>query len=240
MGLDRVPILMYHRLGDVRPESIVPGHYVSATLFERQLRLLRLLRMNAVNLKTMQAGFRGEFPLPPRPVVVTFDDGYQSFTQLGMPTLKRFGMTATVFLVSDLIGSRNEWDFAIGDVEEPLMSREEVFKAIEDGFEFGAHTRRHIDLSKVSLEEAGEEIAGSKRDLESWIGRPVDYFCYPYGGMNEAVRRLVAQAGYLGATSTVRRGNGPDSDPFSWGRINVRSNTTTFRLLRRLLKVARS
>lgn len=230
---------MYHRLGEVRRDSIVPGHYVTASLFERQLRLLRALGMESVSLARMQAGLRGETALPKRPVVVTFDDGYESFWSLGMPRLRAYGTNATVFLVSGLIGGKNEWDLAKGDVEERLMSREQVLAAASEGIEFGAHTRRHADLGSIDLTEAEREIAGSKEDLESWIGRSVDYFCYPYGAQTPEVRAIVARTGYLGATGTRLHGNGPDSDPYLWGRINVRYDHTPFRLLRRLLKAWR-
>ena len=227
---------MYHRLGEVRRDSIVPGHYVAPTLFERQLRLLRALGMESISLATMRAGLQGEATLPKRPVVLTFDDGYESFWELGMPRLRTYGTTATVFLVSNLIGGKNEWDLAKGDVEERLMSREQILQAASEGIEFGAHTRRHADLAQIGLAEAEREIAGSKEDLEAWIDRSVDFFCYPYGAQTPEVRALVARTGYLGATGTRLHGNGPDSDPYLWGRINVRYDHTPFRLLRRLLK----
>jgi len=240
VAFDRVPILMYHRLGEVRKESIVPGHYVAPSLFDRQLRLLRSLRMESISLETMRRGFLGEVALPRRPVVVTFDDGYESFSTLGMPLLRKYGLGATVFLVSENVGGLNEWDRAIGDVVEPLMSRDQILDADRQGIEFGAHTRTHARLSEISSDAARSEIRGSKEDLESWIGRPIDYFCYPYGAQTDAVRGLVREAGFLGATGTAMHGNQPDMDPYLWGRINVRYNYTALRLLRRILKARRS
>ena len=235
-----VPILMYHRLGEPRPDSIVPGHYVPARLFRRQLGLLRTLRMTSVDLGAMQDAFKGGAPLPKRPVILTFDDGYESFHTLGVPALRRAGMSATVFLVSSLLGGRNEWDLARGDVEERLMSLEQIREAEALGMRFGAHTRRHIDLTTVSEAEAEAEIRGSKDDLEAALCQPVHFFCYPYGAQNNAVRRLVRTAGFRGATGTRLYGNAPTTDPFAWGRINVRANTTMARLLRRLMKCRRT
>ena len=235
----RVPILMYHRLGGPRPESIVPGHYVPPTLFERQLRLLRLLKTTTVGLDEMQDAFEGRAALPKRPVAITFDDGYESFHTLGVPSLRRMGMSATVFLVSAHLGGKNEWDLAKGDVEEGLMSLVQIRDAEAHGMRFGAHTRHHAELTTLSEEAAQDEIRGSKEDLETALGHSVDYFCYPYGATNDAVRAMVREAGFRGATGTRLHGNDHSTDPFAWGRINVRENTTVLRLLRRVLKCRR-
>jgi len=224
---------MYHRLGPVRRKSIVPGHYVTARRLDHHLRVLRILGKQSISLAQLHRGFRGEQDLPPNPVVITFDDGYQSFADIGMPLLRKYSQKATVFLVSDFVGGKNEWDMAKGDVEEPLLARETILGAT--GFEFGSHTLRHADLTAVAPELAQNEIQRSREELASWLNQPVDYFCYPYGHQNADVRRWVHEAGYLGATSTRRGGNGPSTDPFDWGRLNVRVSTSGFRLLRQLL-----
>jgi peptidoglycan/xylan/chitin deacetylase (PgdA/CDA1 family) len=231
-----VPILMYHRLGPVREDSIVPGHYVTESRLRQHLLVLKLLGKTSISLSQMVAGFRGEAALPPKPVVITFDDGYESFHKIGLPILQNFRQTATVFLVSDLIGGINEWDLAKGDVRETLMSREQILSCQTAGIEFGSHTRRHADLAAVDPSVAQDEIERSRTDLAELLGAPPRFFSYPYGSQNEAVPQMVRSAGYDGATSTRKGGNGPTTDAYDWGRINVRSNTSWRRLLRQLLR----
>jgi peptidoglycan/xylan/chitin deacetylase (PgdA/CDA1 family) len=231
-----VPILMYHRLGPVREDSIVPGHYVTESRLKQHLLVLKLFGKTSISLAQMVAGFRGEITLPKKPVVITFDDGYESFFTIGLPQLKKFRQTATVFVVTDLVGGKNEWDLAKGDVLEPLMTRDQILRAQKAGIEFGSHTRRHADLAAVNLGEAQDEIETSRANLAELLGAPPRFFCYPYGSQNDAVRGLVRAAGYDGATSTRKGGNGPTTDPYDWGRINVRANTSIRRLARQLFR----
>jgi peptidoglycan/xylan/chitin deacetylase (PgdA/CDA1 family) len=229
-----VPILMYHRLGKVRKKSVAPGHYVQSSQFAGHLRLIKALKRTPITLAELREGFLAKKPLPPKALVITFDDGYKSFFTLGLPHLEKHSFSATVFLVSACVGRRNEWDMKIGDVEEELMSRDEVLSAQAKRIEFGSHTVNHANLSLIDRDQAVMEIGQSKSDLESWLGKPVDFFCYPYGGQNPEVRELVKCAGYKGATSVVKGVNVPETDPFGWGRINVRATTSNFQLALKL------
>lgn len=230
-----VPILMYHRIA-VRPKgTTVPAHYVAPGLFRRQLSALAMLGYEAVSLAQMHAGILGEGQLPRRPVVLTFDDGYQNYNTNAAPELERAGWKGTVFVVSGLAGSTNDWDNRHGDVVEPLMDYDTIRSLAQRGHEIGSHTRTHVRLAHVPPEAAKEEICTAKETLESELGRNVPYFCYPYGDHNSDVRQLVREAGHTGAT-TVRRGkNTSETDPFQWNRINVRSNSRVWVLVWKLL-----
>ena len=171
-------ILMYHRIGPVRRKSIVPAQYVTAAAFGRQMRLLTRLGFSVVSLARLKDGFEGRTLLPPRPVAITFDDGQSNFHQAALPLLRATGQTATVFLVSDLIGSSNRWDQADGDLEEPLMNEDQIREAAASGIDFGSHTRTHPHLHQCAPAQRWEEIRGSKEALEERFQRPVDFFCY--------------------------------------------------------------
>ena len=71
----------------------------------------------------------------------------------------------------------------------------------------------HVHLTRVSAAQARAEIFDSKKKLEDLAGQGVDHFCYPYGDHNPAVRDLVAEAGYVTATTTDPGLNGLDADP---------------------------
>lgn len=229
----RVQILMYHRIGEVRPESIVAGQYVTPEQLESQISLVKKFGFKTISLARMLAAFEGKAKLPLRPLVITFDDGYKSYYQYAAPTLEKYGYTGTVFLVSDLLGKTNEWDEIKGDVTESLMTVDEIKELHQRGHDFGAHTKTHANLTEVEQDVAKEEIAGSKEQLEQALGFPVPFFCYPYGAQNQAVQSWVQEAGFEGAVSTLRKVNLPTSNRFAWGRIDIRAKTTPWSVIRK-------
>ncbi len=218
-------ILMYHRIGRVRRKSIVPAQYVTAGAFSRHLRLLRRLGFEGVSLARLKDGFEGRAPLPARPVAITFDDGQRNFHTGALPALRAQGLPATVFLVSNHIGGSNVWDQADGDVSEPLMTDAEIDECAAAGIDFGSHTRSHPHLQSCSPERRWEEIRGSKEALEERFGRPVDFFCYPYGHGVEECHELARRAGYRGATGCGKGFNDSATNPYAWRRIFIRSDT---------------
>ncbi len=231
-----VPILMYHRIGDRVNNSLVRDQYVPEKLFESQLRVLKKHGFQAISLDEMRDLFAAPTPLPFQPVVITFDDGYESFISRALPILLTEGMKATVFLVANCVGRTNRWDEAKGDVTEPLMTWDHIRKCLVAGTEFGAHTLNHPDLRFCDDALAEKEIADSKLTIETNLGVPVHWFSYPYGKHNERERRMVRDAGYLGATGTDKKVNDLDTDPHALGRINVRATSSPGYLMHKLRK----
>jgi peptidoglycan/xylan/chitin deacetylase (PgdA/CDA1 family) len=191
----RVPILYYHRVEDHLP----PAKGVSTRAFATQMDYLRKKKYQSISFEQLGDYFIEGRPLPSRPVIISFDDGYlDTFTQ-ACPILKENGFRATIFLVSDYIGRRSEWAGCTGEDVALLMSREQILTLIEDGFELGSHTRSHAALTTISLEEARREVAGGKRDLENLLQRPVRSFAYPFGDFNLEVTALVREAEFTTA-----------------------------------------
>lgn len=83
-------------------------------------------------------------------------------------------------------------------------------------FEIGSHTLNHVDLTKVSLSQAREEIEGSKAYLEDLLGHNVPMFCYPAGKFNEDIKKIVRDSGFIAARTTKHGGFNLPSDPFEW------------------------
>ena len=218
-----VPILMYHKVDRLNRRSTVPGHYVSPSLFKRQMGVLTSLGYNSVPLSAL---YLPQTVLPRKPVVITFDDGYANFYEHALPVLQSFGFVSTVFLVANQLGGTNAWDTREGDVEEQLMTAEQVRTAKIAGTEFGSHTLDHADLSKVGSDEAWRQIADSKQKLEDTFGFSVDTFCYPYGRKNPEVMEMVERAGYRLACSIEKGLNRVDTNHFALKRVNVRRDTS--------------
>ncbi|AIE86449.1 polysaccharide deacetylase family protein [Fimbriimonas ginsengisoli] len=230
-----VPILMYHKVAPVDPRSTLKGHYVSPRLFEKQMSALASRGFTAIPLNSLLTG-----DIAPRSFVITFDDGYENFHRYALPILVRHGFQATVFLVANAIGGTNRWDSEAGDVEERLMTLEQIRDAGKQGTQFGSHTLDHADLPAIGEAEAWRQISESREVLGGLLGTDIEAFCYPYGRKNPAVREMVVRAGYRLACSTEKGANNRETDPFALRRINIRRDTSLPVFLYKLWRDARN
>jgi peptidoglycan/xylan/chitin deacetylase (PgdA/CDA1 family) len=234
-----IPILLYHKIGRPPRGARVPGHYVSPRLFVRHLDYLLRHGYSTISLLDVQA-VSGRRPPIPRPVVITFDDGYECLYEHALPALSERGMTATVFLVTSGIGGSNVWEQAVGDVAEPMLSLSEIAEMREQGLEFGSHTLSHAHLTLLSEADAQHEISASRHALEQALGERCRTFAYPYGEWNQRVRDMVQQAGYEVACTTVRAAALPGDDPMALPRINIRRYNVVPRFAYKLWRAGQS
>lgn len=228
-----VPILVYHSIAAPPAGARLPSLYVPPHAFRRQMRLLRLLGYSAVTMSEAMPYLQGE--LMGRVAVVTLDDGFMDAATEALPILVDFGFRATCYVVSGRIGGFNDWDAGALNARTPLMDAAAIRAWHSAGMEVGAHTRTHSRLPELDAAALGEEIRGSREELESVVGAPVTQFCYPYGEYSAAALEEVAAAGYEAAT-TLRRGFARrGDDPLQLRRILVRGTESSYRLLLKLL-----
>jgi len=218
-----IPILMYHQI-DVPPPSGTPlrGLVVSPGAFARQMLLLRLLGYRGLSMRDLEPYLKGE--KQGRVVGITFDDGYQNNLHHALPVLRKHGFTATCYAVSGKIGGTNSWDQGLV-AEKPLMTEADWRAWLAGGMDIGSHTRTHADLNQASADQAREEIAGSKRELENALGCEVRHFCYPYGRFGAEHSRMAREAGYITATTTRRGRTHAGDDPMTLRRVLVAQAT---------------
>lgn len=126
--------------------------------------------------------------------VLTFDDGYKDFFTTAMPILNKLNFSATIFIVSKLVGDINYWQKR--ELQSELLNWEEIRKIIDMGYEIGSHGLYHDDFFRLSQEELEKEIAGSKKLIESIIDELVVSFSYPWNRCNEQIIEIVKKAGY--------------------------------------------
>jgi glycosyltransferase involved in cell wall biosynthesis len=227
-----VPILMYHAFGE--PDERASQFVLPIRQFARQMAWLKRLNYEVIRLEEyLQYRRQHQLP-PPRSVILTIDDGYAELGTHVYPILRRHGFPATVFLVSDKIGGRNDWTEDKTLFGRPLLSWAEIKEIDDQTIRFGAHTKTHPILTDISVEQARAEIADSKDDLECALQTPVTTFAYPYGKFDNTIQALVEEAGYLG-------GCGVESGVNSWSipltalrRLEVEG---TWSLLRFLLTI---
>lgn len=185
-----VPILMYHVVNDPPADAPYPDLYVPRAEFADQMRTLARAGFTAVTMAELWAAWHAGGPLPRRPVVVTFDDGYRSHVTNALPVLRRLGWPGVLFLEVRNIG-----------VEHGLTDAQ-VRQLLAAGWELGSHTIDHPDLTTVDAATLAREVGASRRQLARRFGVDVDFFCYPAGRYDETVIAAVERAGYHAATTT--------------------------------------
>jgi peptidoglycan/xylan/chitin deacetylase (PgdA/CDA1 family) len=129
--------------------------------------------------------------LPPRSVMITFDDGYADLAEFAFPVLRDAGFSATVFVVTGLLGGTSAWDEPVGGGAHRLLDAAAIAIWSKQGIEFGAHTRSHANLARLPAPRVEEEVVGSRADLEAVVGGPVYAFAYPWGAADERARAVV-------------------------------------------------
>jgi peptidoglycan/xylan/chitin deacetylase (PgdA/CDA1 family) len=199
-----VPILGYHRVVESLQAGDNPQVTVTAKRLESQMRWFARLGYRCTSLEAVAESLAERRPLPPRRFVVTFDDGYADTLTTAVPILAGFGFTATVFVVSGLVGETNVWDAGVSPPAR-LMGWGELSVLLRNGFSIGSHTKSHRRLSQLSMEEVWVELAESRQALQSRLATDVRTFCYPWGDWSPRVRGLVQEAGYLAACDDVGR-----------------------------------
>jgi peptidoglycan/xylan/chitin deacetylase (PgdA/CDA1 family) len=225
-----LPVLMYHSVA-ADPPPATRGLSVHPTAFAEQLRLLRENGHTGLTFGHAAQLLHEGTALPPRPVVITFDDGYADMHQCVLPLLEEFGFAATLFVTTGWI--RDAGAQAAGLPLDRTLSWGEIVELADAGLEIGAHSHSHPQLDQLPDVELRAELALSKTLLEQRLGRVVPSFAYPFGYSSRRVRKAVAAAGYRQAAAVAntlpRRGGNPYVTP----RLTVRRATAapTFREL---------
>jgi peptidoglycan/xylan/chitin deacetylase (PgdA/CDA1 family) len=211
-----LPILMYHRIAADGPAPLAP-YRVAPDRFDRQLAYLRRHGYRSVTVAEWLAALRERDGLiDDRAVLLTFDDAYRDFLTDAWPILRRHGFGATLFVPTDHVGGRSEWDRGFGE-PAPLMTWDELRLLAGQGVEIGGHTCSHPYLTRMPPAQVLAEGRANKARLEAELGRPVDVMAYPHGDHNLIVRRVMAACGYVAGLTTqpglARLGDNPMALP---------------------------
>lgn len=190
-----LPILLYHYVEYVKDyrDTMRMSLNIRRDVFEKQMQ--DLLKEGYSFLTVRQAGeiISRKRMMPPKAVVLTFDDGYRDFYTDVFPILSFYKIKATVFLVSEFLNHSNN------------LTDAQVKELVESGLvEVGGHTYSHLALTGLAKEKAIKEIYNDKRNLEDKFRIKVTSFAYPYGAFNQKAADLVKEAGYEQAVSAVR------------------------------------
>lgn len=188
-----VPILMYHWIRHNPVPGDQLGFHLSVTPenFAQQMAFLHYAGVHPITLAEAMSALQTGKPLPPRPVILTFDDGYGDFASRATPVLQQYGFVATDYVVSGFIG------------RPAYMTAAQVHEVDAAGMVIGCHTVNHLDLARIPLQVAQMQIRVSHQQLEQLLGHKVLDFAYPYGSYDAAVEQAVLADGFRDAVSTA-------------------------------------
>lgn len=210
----RVPILMYHRVNAApppsqRPLTVHPGDFAC------QMRWLKQQGYRTITQRELyDALFLGK-RLGPKPILITFDDGYSDVFHKALPVLKRLDMGATAYVIS---GRTLKSD--------TVFLTWHLLRALErDGVEIGSHTVDHRDLTSLSDGEALRELVQSRRTLERRLRHPIPWLAYPFGSYDARIERLARRAGYVLAVTTEHGVVHSARRPLALRRLRVLDST---------------
>jgi peptidoglycan/xylan/chitin deacetylase (PgdA/CDA1 family) len=182
---------MYHVVSSPPAGAPFPQLYVRPHDFAAQMRWLAGHRFHAVTLARAYEYWKRGAPLPKRPIVISFDDGYLSQYTRAFPVLTAHHWPGVLNMEVNFLrpaGGLRPW---------------RIRKLLAAGWELDAHTLTHPDLTTLGAAELRRQVAGSRTALRRLFHVPVDFFAYPVGRYNGAVVAAVRRAGFLGATTTT-------------------------------------
>lgn len=215
-----IPILMYHYIRKLpQGESTGAGLSVSPEQFEKQLQAIKDAGYTAITFKDLS------LPLPEKPIILTFDDGYDDAYGDAFPKLRKAGMRGVFYIVNEYVGKSG------------YANEAQVKEMAQGGMEIGAHTQSHRDLSKMGESDQEKQLVESKAGLEKLLGLPVLSLCYPTGKYNDLTVKLAKKAGYTTATTTKRgiaTGAAIQDSPYELKRVRVTESSNLEGMLRSL------
>ena len=231
-----MPVIMYHRVIKDESEKGVHGTYVTVEQFEEQMKYLKKKGYETVTFKDLLNNrYKQRFDKDKKWIMLTFDDGYKDNYENAFPILKKYQFKGIIYVLDGI--EYNKWDVDNpGNPEKrfTLMNQDELLEMQNYGIEFGGHTSTHPRLAELSTEQVKSEIINSKSNIEKIIGKELLSFAYPYGSLNEEVKRIPQEAGYKFAVATDSGSIVFSDDLFEIRRIGIFPTNNLFNFKRKV------
>ena len=203
-----IPVLEYHMVTE-KPGEEDESDYVTPAELREQLDYIREQGYTTITMLEFMKARKGKAQLPEKPIILTFDDGYEDNYSVALPMLEERGMKAMVYMVTNMIGHPG------------YLGWEQLRDMQDRGFEIGSHTANHLPLTSLGPEEKVSEVQLSKLLME-WNGiRTVFSLSYPNGRYDGTLPKLLEDNEYLTAVTGDPGLNDFDTDPFLMQRINI-------------------
>ncbi len=220
-GTEPVPVLMYHVIASPPPGAPFPGLYVPPSEFAEQMLALKRAGWHAVTLDQVWANWTRGTPLGSgKPIVISFDNGYQSQYTQALPILRRLGWVGVENIqLSGLPPSQGGF------------GKRQIQGLVAAGWELDTQGFSHADLITLDAQQLHYQVAVARTVIQRRFHVPVNWFCYPSGHYNATVVAAVKAAGYTGSTTVIPGWAHHDEDPYRMHRLRVLGPTSAAQLL---------
>ncbi|MBG0856470.1 polysaccharide deacetylase family protein [Streptomyces spinoverrucosus] len=211
---------MYHAVA-TDPNEPTRALSVTPEAFARQMEVIGDLGLTPVTTADLAGRWRSGRPLPPRPVLVTFDDGYEGVHRHALPVLTKLGFPATLFVSTGWIKGAHD----TGGALDHMLDWDQVRELAGSGVEIGGHSHSHPQLDQLDDDALRFELTRCRDIVAGELGDLPVSFAYPYGYSSRRVREEVRRTGYAQALAVgndlARRAQGP----YALRRVTVRRST---------------
>jgi peptidoglycan/xylan/chitin deacetylase (PgdA/CDA1 family) len=173
----KLPILVYHYIEIVTDtrDTIRKSLSIMPSIFEQQLQILQQNEYTPISLNDLINYYHNKQNLPQKPIILTFDDGYEDFYTDAYPILQKYQIPATIYITTGFI-----------DYTHNYLTKDQLLEISKSKLiEIGAHGVDHYNLHFSNSLIVKNEIINSKQILEKLLNRPITHFAYPYGGYSD-------------------------------------------------------
>ncbi|MBI3536547.1 MAG: polysaccharide deacetylase family protein [Chloroflexi bacterium] len=215
----RVPVLMYHSISIPPPDADAVRLDLSVLpqAFDEQMAFLIYNGYRTIRAADLAESLLFGAPLPEKAIVLTFDDGYADAYETAFPILKKYGMTATFYVITQFVETK----------KSGYLTWQQLQEMANAGMEIGSHSVDHPDLRGKTIAYQNTQLAGSKQMIEARLpGVTVKTFCYPSGRYDLTTIAVLRLSGYLSAFTEIQGVRQTNEDIFEMRRVRVRGSYT--------------
>jgi peptidoglycan/xylan/chitin deacetylase (PgdA/CDA1 family) len=205
-----LPVLMYHHLRELDADASEGQrlYSVAPEAFEQQMDWLVAHGWHSISTDAWVGYLEGQ-PLPPRPMMITIDDGYREVYTVAHPVFERTGLRPVLFVVIAYMQNSG------------YLSWEHLRELVAAGYTVGAHSYDHTNLRELAVADLQHQIADPKNELERELGITISAYCYPYGSYSDAIIAVLREQGYRTACVINPTIYQKPDHPFHISRLNV-------------------
>jgi len=226
-GRTQIPVLCYHQVRDWKStDSKYASVFIVPTdSFRAQMKMLHDNGYHSISPDQLMAYLVSGAQLPPKPFLLTFDDGTDQQYSNALPVLNQYGFKATFFIMTVTIGHPG------------YLNKSQIQDLAKQGHVIGCHTWNHQKVTKYTEQDWVKEIEKPNATLQNITGSPVKYFAYPFGLWNGAAVEKIKKYGFTAAFQLVTKAD-PQNKLYTIRRMLIDGHWKTRELLSRMEKWA--
>ena len=219
MTLDYFPVLAYHKISPQKEFGLTT---INPDIFEKQINIIQQSGFTPITFGELKS----QSELPQNPIIITFDDGYESVYQYALPVLIKYNIKVVIYVLSDFIGQINTWEAYKIQRRFRHLSRQQIREMVKLGIEIGSHGKKHLYLPNLNEKKLHDEIMTSKTELSDITGEEIISYCYPYGVSNPEIEDVAKKCNYKFAVGNLNLGELKRHRQYSIGRRSIYSTDT--------------